>query len=607
MTHHDKKIPGGPNPLVNSGDQLDQSQDSEERKEGGYNLRSMFKDVRPPSESSNRVPPNVGKRRKSLTIFGRRRGSDPSGLKVGEGTGRETGGLRFAIQQQPVVLEELSQTENTEVAPERGTKPGIKPESSKNQVPASPQREVKTLSSVNSSNSQSKIQTHDPISATEDGSNEHGPRPEPLTNPTIKSTIGSTAASAPSSLPIPSASPGQAFNSTEKGEDVGDVVLKNKEAFDPGPLQTSTPIDHMYGTIPGFTPVIPTGQPEPYSTTGFPVTQTPPDSGPDLGPGLGASLALISLGSSPPSSSKIKTPSSVSSLKTPTSPLSVTPSPKLSSKNMPSEATRPQITPIPNFPLGQAMSGQSPVSSSSFGKSSGSLQAQTPSSALTAGSKLDTMPGSPQTPTSSPAEHFSIGSSPHLTLKSESLMSVTSMNKGDEGSSPLSIKDQEPEGDKIPKTEKKRVGILKTAKLSPVEVKASSLSAPTDQLCKDGLNNLPLSPSSPLGSRVSNVTIVKASPNSKREFSVATMVEEEESSTLTKDQKGETSELGIKSEEMESSPTVSGVGQSESQHGDNSVTQDRPTVSQEKDDVVEMEDIRDCNKMQMEEERTVDE
>lgn len=546
VTHHDKKLPGGPNPLVSSGDQLDQSQDSEEQKESGYNLRSMFKDVRPPLESSNGVAPNVGKRRKSLIIFGRRRGSDPSGVKVGEGTGREPGGVRFAVEQQPVVLEETSQTENTKMAPECGTKPGLKPEteSSKNQVPASPQHEVNTLSSANSSPSQKKIQTHDSISATEESSNQHGPKAELWTNPTIKATIGSPATCAPSSLPIPStASSGQAFRSAEK---------------DPGPLQTSTPIDRMHGAILGFAPVIPTGQTAPFST-GFPVTQTPPDSGPDLEPGFGASLALISLGSSPPSLSKTKTASSVSSLITPTSPLSVEPSPKLSSKNMPSEATKTQLTPTPP-----------PISS-----------------ALTPGSKLDTTPGSPQTPTS-PAEHLSIGNSPRLTLKSESLMPVMSMNKGDEGSSP-----------KIPKTEKKRVGILKTANLSPVEgdLKASSLSAPTDQLCKDRLSNMPLSPPSPTGSKVSNVTIIKASPNSTREFSVAIMVEKEESSTSTKDQKGVTSELGIESEKaLVVSQTVSGVGQSESQHEDNSGKQDRPTVNQKKEDMVEME-----------EEKTVDE
>ncbi|KAG7269689.1 hypothetical protein CRUP_009751, partial [Coryphaenoides rupestris] len=80
-----KKLQESSNPMADSGDQLNQSQDSKDQKEGtedskeaGYNLRNMFKDVKQPTESSNGVVPNVGKRRKSLSIFGLgRRGSDP--------------------------------------------------------------------------------------------------------------------------------------------------------------------------------------------------------------------------------------------------------------------------------------------------------------------------------------------------------------------------------------------------------------------------------------------------------------------------------------------------------------------------------------------------
>ncbi|XP_070818055.1 uncharacterized protein [Chaetodon trifascialis] len=616
VTHHDKKVHGGPNPLVSSGDRLDLSQDSEDRKEGGYNLRSMFKDVRPPSESSNGIATNVGKRRKSVTIFGLRRGSDPVGIKGGEGTGRETG-VRFAIQQQPVVLEELSQTENIEVVPGRGTKPAIKPETAptKNQTPASPQREVKTVGSINSLSSQSKIQAHDSSPAPDSGS-KHGLSPEPCANLLIEPSTGSTAASAPTSLPIPS----QTLKTTEKGGDVKDMMLKNKEAHDPGPLQTSTPISPIRGSSPGFTSVIPTDQPELDSITGFPVTQTPPDprSSPDLEPGFGASRALISLGSSPPSS--------VSSLKTPTSPLVVRPSPKLSSRNNPSEATK--TSPIPQIPSGSAMSSQSPIPSSSFGESATPLQARTPSPAITASPKLDTMPVSPQTPSFSPAgQYSSFGSSPRLTLKSDSVTSVTSITKGDLVSSPLSLREEQLEGARLPKTEGttelKRAGILKTTKLSPIEAdsKVSALSSSTDQFSKDRLSNLslsassPLSPSSPIGSRVSNVTIIKASPDSKREFSVVTMMEDEESSTSIQDQKGETSELQVEPEKAGISPavgqggriSVSGVGQSENQRGETSVTEDRPMASQEKDDMVEMEDIRDCKVTQVEETERGDE
>lgn len=575
--------------MIGSGDQLDQSQDSEERKESGYNLRNMFKDVRPPPDGSNGVAPNVGKRRKSATIFGLRRGSDPAGIKVGEGTGRETGGVRFAIQQQLVVLEEPSQTENTGKVSERGTQPGVKPETKPSN---SPQCETKTSASVNSPSSS---KTQDAIPSTETG-NKDGPSPDTCVNPMIKSSAKNTTA--PNSLAIPSpTSSGQACKAAERTGDVKDVVLEYKEAYDPGPLQTSTPIVPMYEVIPGFTAVVPTPQPEGQSSTGFSVTQTPPDpsSSQDLEKGLGARLALISLGSSPPSLGEINTPSSVSLLKTPTSPLSVTPSPKLSLRDLPPEATKTSfsaaITPSPSYPSDHAMPDRSPVPFSSLGQSTSPLQAQSPSPTLTAGSKLDTILVLSQTNSSTPLDqNLSVGSSPRLTLKSESMMSVTAMNKADKVSSPLFAMEQEPEGARIPKTEAKN----KTPKLSPVDIdnKTSSSSSPSDQLCTDRLSNLPLSPSSPVGNRVSNVTIVRASPNSKREFSVVTMVEEEESSSSTNDQQREPSEP----QKEKLSPTVLDVRQPA-----NSETQNRPTLSQDKDDMVEMEDIKDCKVTQMEE------
>lgn len=498
MTHHDKKLQGGPNPLVGSGDQIDQSQDSEERKESGYNLRNMFKDVRPPSESANGVAPSVGKRRKSLTLFGLRRGSDPAGVKAGEGAGRETGGagVRFAIQQQPVVLEELSQTENMEVAPERGAQPLAEPET---KLSKNPQLQAKTVGTGESLSAQSKIETRD-ILATEKGSTD-GPSPKTAQNAKNKTSFGVSAVSAPSSLPLPlPASPGQAFPTAKNPANAEDAMTENKELYDPGPLQTSTPIAPLHGNNPGLAPFIPTGQPEHYPSKDYPVTQTPPEpsSSQDSEARIGASLALISLGSSPLSSPKVKTPSSVSSLKTPTSPLSVTSIPN-SSVDTPSESMKPDIS-------------------------------------------------------------------------------------------------------KVPKTEIKRAGILKSPKSSRVEGGSKALvrSSPTDQFPKDKITNLPLSPSSPMGCIISNVTIVKASPDSRREFSVVTMVEEE------RDQQRETSNLGMELENADASPTVLDVGQPPIQQGENSRSQDRPTVSQDKDDMVEMEDIKDCKVTQVEEAKTMD-
>ncbi|KAJ4945927.1 hypothetical protein JOQ06_023605 [Pogonophryne albipinna] len=612
VIHTDKKLHGGPNPLGSSRDQLDQSQDSEERKEGVYNLRSMF-------DGSNGVAPNVGKRKKSVSIFGLRRGSDPSGIKVREGTGRDTAAVRLAIQQQPVVLEELLPAENIEVAFERGTKPGIKLEAEnlKNETPASPQHENTTSASVNSPYSKAKDQSPGSKSGPEGGS-KHEPSPQPHTSLGIKPSVGITSASAPTSLAIPSF--GQASTTEDK-------MSKNEDAFDPGPLQTSTPIAPMHGSIPGLTPVLLNVRPEPCSSTGFTVTKTPmdPSSSADLESGLSASQVLISLGSSSPSSFPIKTPSSDTSLKTHISPV-VTASPKLSLRNTPPEAAKttpsPALTPSPKLPSGRAMTSLSPVPSSSFGKSASPLQVRTPSPAMIGSPRLDTVPVSPQNPSSTPADgNRSSRSSPGPNSKSGSLTSITSLTKQDMLSIPLFPKEQVLEGARTPTTEEKtelqRVGILKTAKLSPVEGDSpgSALYSPPDQLSKDRLSSLPpspsttLSPSSSVGGRISSVTVVKASPDSSREFCV-------ESSTLIKDQKGETSETRIESERAIISLTfgqggdvfVSGVVQPASQSRETPVAAVRPRVVQEKEDMVEMEDIRDCKVSQEEEaERVEDE
>ncbi|XP_008298422.1 RELT-like protein 2 [Stegastes partitus] len=552
VTHTDKKPHGGMNPLAISGDQLDQSQDSDERKEGGYNLRSMFKEVRPPPESANGMAANMGKRRKSVTIFGLRRGSDPVAVKGGEGPAKEAVGLKFAIQQQPLVLEEAMQAHNIKADPERSTKLAAKLES-----------ELKASVTSPSSKSPKLSRDSGPEEAAKLGSS-----PEPRAVMMIQPSAVSTASSAPSSLPIASL----------KRLDGEEKVLKPEEAYDPGPLQTSTPIAPVPGSAPGFVPNIPTDQPEPCSTAGFPVIQTPPDpsSSPNPQPGSGVSLALISLGSSPPSPFPIKTPSSASLLKTPTPPLTGTPS----VGNKPSQAAETVSSPAPT-PSPKLLSSRSPLSSLSFGQSSSPLQADSPSPLADPRH---------QTPSSTPADqNLSFPSSPRLTVKSGSVTSVTSTTKGDVVSSSSSSKELKLEGAKTPKaeekTEIKRAGILKASKLSPSATDDSTGSS-SDQLFKDRLSSLPLSPSSPQGGSISSVTIVKASPDSRREFSVVTTAEEEESSE--NDQRGETSAQGGEVGQPESTETTG--------------AEVKPTLGPEKDDMMEMEDIRDCKVTQAEEE-----
>lgn len=529
MTHHDKKLHGGPNPFATSGDQLDQSQDSEEQKDDGYNLRSMFKDVRPPSESSNGVAPNVGKRSRSLTFFGLRRASDPAGMKIGEGVGREAGGGRWAFQHQPVVLEEQLQTENTSATPERPPEPN-KPEAelSKNQ-PASALPAAKTLGSASPPSSQCESQEQDSSSVNEDCS-KNGPSPEPSNRLLKELPTGSTVAPAPCSLPIPfPALSGEAFKKIEGGD-----VLKDKEAYDPGPLQASTPIVPMHESSPGFTPVIPSDWPEPDSSRGFPT--------------------LADFNSSP--------------------------------------------TPGPKYP----------VLSSSFEKTAGPLQARTPSPALTATSLPDTTSVSLQNPPDSPVHHdLSVGGSLCMTFKSECVMSATAAGEGDKALSPLPVKDKEVEGARIPQREEidmKRAGSLQTAQLPPEGGNSTTpaLLSSTHQSPRDGLKSLSLSPLSPpsispTGTRVSHVTIVKPSPESRREFSVVTMVEEEQSSRPMKDQRGEASESERDGLSPAGGPgTLASVSHS-GQYAKTAGAEDGPMGSHEKDEMMEMA----CKVMQVEE------
>lgn len=539
VTHTDKKPQGGPNPLVASGDQLDQSQDSEERKESGHNLRNLFKDVRPPSESSNGVTPNVGKRRRSLTIFGLRRGSDPIGVKGVEGLGRDTGGGKFAIQQQPVVLEEPLR-ESIESGPKPETEPKTR---------ALPQNEAIPSDSFKTNEQAGNISTVVKEDSKYGSSNE--PCTDLTTTPIVKG---------PSSLPI-------SFTSSDvTGRKYMDSkTIKNEE--DPGPLQTSTPISPMPGSITGLTQIAFTPQPDQDSRNVLPVKQTPPDpcSSPDLEPSCGASPALISLGSSPPSFPS-KTMSSASPLKTPTSPVAITPSPKLSSRSTALESAKLVLTPSPKLSTLQVMSSEPP--SPSLGKSASPSHSQPPSPALNASPRLEVMQVSQQTPSlSSTDQNLSLEGSPHLTVRSADATSAPSviLTKEHVVSSPVSQKD----------------------------------TGQSDQLSQDRFSSLPplpsspLSPSSPIGSRVSSVTIVKASPDSKREFSVVTMVEETEQDASEKRQTGET--------------VLSSTGKPENLRGETSGAEIKPSVSQDKDDMVEMEDIKDCKVTQVEEEEKVEE
>lgn len=477
MTHHDKKLQVGTNPAVSSGDQLDRSQDSEDRKETGYNLRSMFKDVPPQSDTSNGIAPNAGKRRKSVTIFGLRRGSDPVVNKAAEGKGKETGNVKFAVQKQPAVLEEPSQTDSAVDPLERSTKPN---------TILSPDQKTETASTLLEIKNQfwgGSDQFSSSVSCM-NRDNEH--------------SLGCTAASGPSYLLIPSPRSSAQVLFPGKHGDVENFDSPNKNVDDPGPLQTSTPFAPIQRSISGYTDVISTNSSQPsqcHPNRVLAVIQTPSDLSSSTDMESSNSLALISLGSSPPSVSRIRSVSSLSLSNTPT----IIRKPKISLANTPSEAERNVST---------------------------ALKAQ--------------------------SQSFSLS------------------------------KEQELEGVGLQKTQQKteinRTGILTIPKFSQVDgdFESTLVSSPLYNLNKAK----PLSPSSPENTKI---TTIKSRKDRKREFFVVTHVEEE-SSTSTKDQRSDTSEPGVGSEDSD-------VGQAEGQCGESSETQNKGSTEEKRGDSAESNDI----------------
>lgn len=566
VIHTDKKESS--NPMADSGDQLNQSQDSkdqtegtEDSKEAGYNLRNMFKDVKQPTESSNGVVPIVSKRRKSLTIFGLgRRGSDPVGLKMASlpggrvlgGERRETGG-KFS-QQEPVVLEEPLPT-GLETVPYSVPLEGITEVGSLSRPGREPSDGLQTQSSVCAAAQETPVPSSLAISR-----------------------------SLPSHRTFQSPTP-----ETERGGNkVGDV-------YSPGPQQTSTPIAPGFGAASGLpsssvAPQCPTA-----SSEGFLPSGTLPSpysvSTPDIDPGIGESLASITLGSSPSSPFPVKTPSP-GSLRTPTSRAalaqSLTP-PLLDSRKTPTmesvktPSSSPALKHSPQLSSVLSRSNQSPTTSLSLGRVPSPSLARTPSPALTLNAAATAVSPS-QTPSAALSPESSQtsprGTSPRVGGRSGSLPSLAS------------------QPDKLP-------GVSTGDTVHRV-----SLTSPSARPGDEGPSSRAASPgqslslSLPPECRVSSVSIVKASPDSKREFSVVTMLEEEEpsESAKTKDKETKTLETSdLDSAKVDVSPSVSKRGDSSVSVSIETVAQDKqlstvhvvPSVSQGMDDIVELKDVKE--------------
>ncbi|CAL8300997.1 unnamed protein product [Arctogadus glacialis] len=568
VIQQDKKLQGSPNPMADSGDQLNQSQDSkdpkddaEDPKEGGFNLRNMFKDVKQPAESSNGAVPNPGKRRKSLTIFGLgRRGSDPAGLKTASlPGGRVFGGLREGgvkfSKQAPVVFEE--------------------------QLPTCPETDSAT-----------EVPYSVPLKGIAEAGSLSPRGLEPPDGPTTEPSVGAAAQETPvpSSLAIPTSLPSRrTLQSPSAG--TAREEKKSAEVYSPGPQQTSTPIAPGYGVASGLTPsaaaqqrtasssegLLPSGTlPSPYSTSSL-----------DADPGIGGSLASMTLGLSPTSLFPVQT-TSPASLRTPTSSAvfaqSLTPPPH-DSRNAPTEPVKtpsasPALRHSPQLTSVLSRSNQSPTTTLSLGRIPSPLLARTPSPALTLNTNASAMSPSP-----TPSAVLSTG--PSQTSPRDALPHAR--GRFTSVASPASEPDQLP-------------------CVSAGDVHSASPASPPAPLGKDGPSSRPVSPgqsrspSLPQEGRMSSVSIVKASPDRKREFSVVTMLEEEEPSILTtKEETGETSDLKKDLEKVDISPTVTKTGYSSVSGSVQTTTLDKelstvlvvPSVSQGKDDIVEMKDLQE--------------
>uniref|UniRef100_A0A1A8R3D8 RELT-like 2 n=1 Tax=Nothobranchius pienaari TaxID=704102 RepID=A0A1A8R3D8_9TELE len=501
VTHTDKKLHGDPNPLAISGDQLDLSQDSVERKDGGYILKNMFKEEQLPSDGANGIAASTGKQKKNVTMFGLRRGSDPLGLKPRIGKVKDAGGVKLAFQQPPLVLEEPLKEENTGTGFEHCTKPGSKPESE----PTTAQCVDKTSTSVYSPSVQSNKQSCDSSSSLQEG-------PQPGSNDMVQtSSCGGVA-------PLPTSLPGLSDRRVNVDE-----MLKTEEADFTGPVQTSTPISLMPATSSGFGASKSTGRSQLHTNKDPLVAQKSSDhcSSPDQEASIGSGVSVITLGSSPH-----KSLLSISSLKGQISSLNESESPKNGLRNLSSGSAK---TPVEQ--------------------------------------NLD--------PTSS--------SLPRLEL--EHVIPVMSTTTGIADTRSESGKELKLEGDTI----------LKTNGKTEIKTAVSGLFSP-DQSSKEGLICLPLSPSnllsstSPRGGRTNSTAVVKASPDSKIEFSVVTVLEDEDSSSLVKQQKIETSGNDLKPETHEDP---------QNEIRETTGAEVRASMGQEKEDLVEMEDIRHCKVTQV--------
>ncbi|XP_055744604.1 uncharacterized protein DKFZp434B061-like isoform X2 [Salvelinus fontinalis] len=533
VTHMDKKDQG-------SGDQLDQSEalDSEkgdeedpQRKEG-YNLQSMFKDVK--TETTNGVVATAAKRKKSLVLFSLRRGSDPVGVKVS--------------LSQPVVEEEPLFNDPLKTAPVQTSSP------------------VKALSSQPSMGSAAPDDTEmapvkmSPTKVTFIVSPTEAPEPvspntspagvSPLTPPVQESPITTPVQVTPMTPEIFPLTPGSPTNLAPSPLNVSPATSPVQANSTPTPVQASpTPVQ---------------ASPTPVQATPTPVQATPtPVQASHTPTPVQASHTPVQAAPTPVQASHTPTP--VQASPTPvqahptTAPLNL--SPALSSRIVSSNITPLNLSPTPTpMQVSPALSSRNVSPALSSRNVSPALSSRKVSPAL---SPRNVSPAlSPRKVSPTPLMVSPIA--PHSILRNTT--TLVKVDQTSPSSSPFTtlataiMKGPEHNADSLARFKADKVSpTVATVKISPTvdHMKVSATMTPIKVCPSSG---------SPLENKleVGSVAIVNASPDSQREVSVVCMAD-----------------------------VVKGEKE------DPAVAQSPP--EEEKEDEVEMEDIKNCRVSQEEE------
>eukprot|EP00063_Salmo_salar_P093317 XP_014068152.1 PREDICTED: mucin-2-like [Salmo salar] len=589
VTHMDKKDQG-------SGNQLDQSEalDSEkgdeedpQRKEG-YNLQSMFKDVK--TETTNGVVATAAKRKKSLVLFSLRRGSDPVGVKV--------------PLSQPVVEEEPLFNDPLKTAPVQTSSP-VKALSSQptlgSAAPDDTEMAPVKMSPTRVTFIVSPTETLEPVSP-----NTSPAGVSPLTPPVQESPITTPVQVTPMTPEIFPLTPGSPTNLAPSPLNVSPTPVQTSPTptpvqASPTPVQTSpTPVQ----TSPTPTPVqasptpvqtsptpvqaSPTPTPVQASPTPTPVQVSPTTASLNLSPALSSRMVSpspTSLNLSPALSSRMVSPSptslnlspSLSSRMVSPSPTSLNLSPSLSSRKVSSNTTPLNLSPTPTpMQVSPALSPRNVSPALSTRKVSPALSPRNVSPALSSrkvspalsprnvSPALSSRKVSPALSSRkvSPAPLMVSPIAPHSILRNTTTLVKVDLTSPSSSpfttSATATMKGPEHKADSLARFKADKVSpTVATVKLSPTvdHMKVSATMTP-----------IKVESGSPLENKleVGSVAIVNASPDSQREVSVVCMAD-----------------------------VVKGEKE------DPAVAQSPP--EEEKEDEVEMEDIKNCRVSQEEE------